>query len=142
MNKNKALYISLDACDRTDGCGKSSQYDLLAKILKTKGYKVALTREFGSPLNELTMKFKDYSLNTNHDLHEVVRELMFSACSITHNETIKKIEKDYDIILSDRSFLSNFTYGERNTPVANEIYKLLYTCKDIEWRLPDILFLD
>jgi len=136
----KKMYIGFEG---TDGSGKSSLYDIFALLLKLKGFKVLKTREFGSsialPYN-VTEIFKDFALNSRYDFPEELREMCFACCSILNNKLVKDVASDYDIILTDRSWVSNIAYGSRNTPFATEIYSKMYDCDSLLWEFPDIIF--
>ena len=117
-----APYISLVGLD---GCGKSTQADLLSKEFKDLDYKVLRINE---PENEtLGQAIRELTLGSL-ELEPLTEFLLFSANRV---ETIKKIRKwDYEnegkkIIISDRCFHCSIAYqstvGYKNLQKINEI---------------------
>jgi dTMP kinase len=92
-----------------DGCGKTTQLNLLHKYLKDIGYNVLTTREPGStPLAE---KLRNVLLNMEYNISSVSEILMFEAAraelvdSVIHPAICRK-----QIVLSDRFYDSTIAY--------------------------------
>ncbi|MFN3528036.1 MAG: dTMP kinase [Candidatus Altarchaeaceae archaeon] len=88
-----------------DGSGLSTQSRLIAEYLTKKGKKVLLTKE---PTNGEIGKIIRKILNKEIYTDEVTLSLLFAADRMDH---ISKINfNDYDYVISDRYYFSNFAY--------------------------------
>jgi dTMP kinase len=106
----KAKYIAFEG---VDGSGKTKQLSLLVNYLNSKGAKVLVTKEFGSPHNDACVKMREFALNSSYNFDELAGQFMFAACSSQHSErVITPNLSEYDYIISDRSIESNLAYCE------------------------------
>ncbi len=92
--------------------GKSTQIELLQKYLENKNYQVALTREPGSKLSEITQSIREIILNNkNTSLTARAELLLFLADRAQHTEAIvRPALASGQIVLSDRFDGSTFAY--------------------------------
>ena len=93
-----------------DGCGKSTQINLLAQNLRTQGYDVLLTREPGGSL--LGQKIRQLLLDPNHDeLADHTEAFLYAADRAQHiAEVIKPALAAGKIVLCDRYVDSTIAY--------------------------------
>ena len=63
MKIKKGLFITFEGCD---GCGKTTQLNLLAEFLKEKGHEIIITKEPGA--EGLGEKIRELLLNYNGEL--------------------------------------------------------------------------
>lgn len=95
------------AIDGIDGCGSTTQTELLGKHMKSKGYKVHLTKEPSNSdignLIRLFLKKKDTPGPTD--------ALLFAADRIQHyyREILPKLNENF-IVISDRYLESSIAY--------------------------------
>jgi len=111
--KNRGLFISFEGID---GCGKTTQIDILAKKLRKEKKRVLLTREpGGTPLAE---NIRNLILHTfNEKVAKETELLLYAAARAQHVETlIKPNLKSGAIVLTDRFADSTVAYqgGGRN----------------------------
>ncbi|MBO7672501.1 dTMP kinase [bacterium] len=102
----KGLFITFEGCD---GCGKSTQLNLLAKYLEEKGYNVLITREPGAV--GLGEKIRELLLNYDDEVSQKCESFLFLADRAQHIDTIVKpaIERGV-IVLCDRHTDSTIAY--------------------------------
>ena len=72
----KGLFITFEGCD---GCGKTTQLELLAKFLEEKGYDVVVTREPGA--KGLGTKLREILLNYDGEVSSNCESFLFLADS-------------------------------------------------------------
>jgi len=107
----KTKYLCIEG---TEGVGKTTQVNLLTKILRNKGYSVIATKEPGTPLVPLTMELRNIVLNNKYDneITPIARELLTQAIRSIHLEkVILPAMGKYDYIIQDRGMLSALAYG-------------------------------
>lgn len=119
------MFITLEG---VEGCGKTTQLDLLAKHLKGLGHKVQITREpGGTPIGE---RIRAILLDSAHSEMEPVTELLlYAAARHQHvSEVILKALKSDIIVLCDRYADATTAYqgAARNIDdkVLNEIHRI------------------
>ena len=102
----KGLFITFEG---GDGCGKTTQIELLDKYLKDKGYETLLTREPGA--KGLGIKIREILLNYDGDVSPNCESFLFLADRAQHVDCIIKpaIEQG-KIILCDRHTDSTVAY--------------------------------
>lgn len=102
----KGLFITFEGID---GCGKTTQLNLLAKFLKEKGKEVIITREPGSV--GLGEKIREILLNYDGEVSSNAEAFLFLADRAQHIDTLVKpsIEKGV-IVLCDRHTDSTIAY--------------------------------
>jgi dTMP kinase len=102
----KGLFITFEGAD---GCGKTTQMDLLAEYLKNNGKEVLLTREPGG--KGLGEKVREILLNYDGDVSDRCESFLFLAdraqnIDITVNPAVEKGK----IVLCDRHIDSTVAY--------------------------------
>ena len=103
---NKGLVITFEGAD---GCGKTTQIELLKEYLTKKGEDVLLTREPGA--KGLGEKLREILLNYDGDVSPVCESFLFLADRAQHVDCIiKPALKDGKIILCDRHTDSTVAY--------------------------------
>lgn len=100
------LFITFEGCD---GCGKTTQLELLAQYLKDKGFDVITTREPGA--QGLGVKLREILLNYDGEVSSNCESFLFLADRAQHIDTIVKpaISKG-KIVLCDRHIDSTAAY--------------------------------
>ena len=102
----KGLFITFEG---GDGCGKTTQINLLDEYLQSKGYKTLLTREPGS--KGLGVKVREILLNYDGEVSSNCESFLFLADRAQHIDTLIKpaIERG-EIVLCDRHIDSTVAY--------------------------------
>lgn len=102
----KGLFITFEGLD---GCGKSTQLNLLAEHLKSKGLEVLITREPGSI--GLGEKLREILLNYDGEVSSNCEAFLFLADRAQHIDTLVKPAIDSGkIVLCDRHTDSTIAY--------------------------------
>ena len=102
----KGLFITFEGAD---GCGKSTQMELLAKDLQNKGYEVVLTREPGG--KGLGEKIRGLLLNYNGEVSDRCESFLFLADRAQNIDMIvKPAIAAGKIVLCDRHTDSSVAY--------------------------------
>lgn len=100
------LFITFEGID---GCGKSTQLNLLSEYLKSKGRKVLITREPGAV--GLGEKFREILLNYDGEVSSNCEAFLFLADRAQHIDTIvKPAIEEGKIVLCDRHIDSTVAY--------------------------------
>lgn len=100
------LFITFEGAD---GCGKTTQIDLLNKYLQEKGIKTLLTREPGA--KGLGVKLRDILLNYDGEVSPTAESFLFLADRAQHIDCIiKPAVKQGTIVLCDRHTDSTVAY--------------------------------
>lgn len=102
----KGLFITFEG---TDGCGKTTQIEILKRYLEEKGYKVVLTREPGA--KGLGEKLREILLNYDGDVSSNCESFLFLADRAQHIDMLIKpaIERG-EVVLCDRHTDSTVAY--------------------------------
>lgn len=102
----KGLFVTFEG---TDGCGKTTQIELLKTYLENKGHTVLLTREPGA--KGLGTKLREILLNYEGEVSPNCESFLFLADRAQHIDTIIKpaIERG-EIVLCDRHTDSTVAY--------------------------------
>ena len=102
----KGLFITFEG---GDGCGKTTQLNLVKDFLTEKGYKVVTTREPGSL--ELGKKIREILLHYDGVVADRCEIFLFLADRAQHIETfIKPAIEEGKIVLCDRHIDSTIAY--------------------------------
>ncbi len=103
---SKGFFITFEGAD---GCGKTTQINLLDKYLRDKGYKTLLTREPGA--KGLGVKLREILLNYDGEVSPTCESFLFLADRAQHVDCIIKpaIEQGI-IVLCDRHTDSTVAY--------------------------------
>ncbi|MDD3436537.1 MAG: dTMP kinase [Candidatus Gastranaerophilales bacterium] len=119
--KNKGLFITFEGID---GCGKTTQMNLLADYLKAKGQDVLITREPGAI--GLGEKIREILLNYNGEVSSNCEAFLFLADRAQHIDIIvKPAIKAGKIVLCDRHTDSTVAYQGWGRDVDLEQIKML-----------------
>ena len=103
---SKGLFITFEG---GDGCGKTTQINLLDEYLRKKGYKTLLTREPGS--KGLGIKLREILLNYDGEVSPVCESFLFLADRAQHVDCIiKPALEEGTIVLCDRHTDSTVAY--------------------------------
>ena len=102
----KGLFITFEGAD---GCGKTTQMNLLAEYLKNQGREVVLTREPGS--KGLGEKIREILLNYDGEVSDRCESFLFLADRAQNIDTIVNPAVDAGkIVLCDRHTDSSVAY--------------------------------
>ena len=102
----KGLFITFEGAD---GCGKTTQIELLDKYLRKKGKETLLTREPGA--KGLGVKLREILLNYDGEVSPQCESFLFLADRAQHIDCIiKHALKEGKIILCDRHTDSTVAY--------------------------------
>lgn len=103
---DKGLFITFEGAD---GCGKTTQMNLLAEYLKEEGYEVVITREPGA--KGLGEKVRDILLNYNGPVSDRCESFLFLADRAQNIDVIViPAINDGKIVLCDRHIDSTVAY--------------------------------
>lgn len=103
---NKGLFITFEG---VDGCGKSTQMELLSKYLKENGYEVVITREPGA--KGLGEKLREILLNYDGEVSGRCESFLFLADRAQNIDTIvNPAVNSGKIVLCDRHTDSSVAY--------------------------------
>lgn len=103
---NKGLFITFEGAD---GCGKTTQSELVQKYLEDKGLHVIWTREPGAP--GLGKKIRELLLHYDGDVAPMCEAFLFLADRAQHIEhTIKPAVDAGKIVVCDRHTDSTIAY--------------------------------
>lgn len=103
---SKGFFITFEGAD---GCGKTTQINLLDKYLRDKGYKTLLTREPGA--KGLGVKLREILLNYDGEVSPTCESFLFLADRAQHVDCIIKPATEQGIIvLCDRHTDSTVAY--------------------------------
>ncbi len=103
----KGVFITFEGLD---GCGKSTQMELLAEALRARGYVVLMTREpGGTPLGEA---IRDILLDPRYRGMSPRAEALLYAAARAHlvQEVIRPALADGQVVLCDRYLDSSLAY--------------------------------
>ena len=131
----KGSFISFEGID---GCGKSTQIDLLAKYFTTQNKNFVKTEEPGGTLG--SNEIRKILLRENNFHWSVETEtLLFMAARNDHVEkVIKPAIEDNKIVICDRFMDSTIVYQGMRSPQARKLGLMLFEQIGIN---PDITFL-
>lgn len=132
----KGLFITFEGID---GCGKTTQIELLKEELEKKGYTVLLTREPGA--KGLGEKFREILLNYDREVSSNCESFLFLADRAQHVDTIiKPAINNGTIVLCDRHTDSTVAYqGYGRELDLEQIYQLNKIATN--GIIPDITFI-
>ena len=103
----KGLFITFEGLD---GCGKSTQMDLLADALRQRGYVVTITREPGGTV--LGEDIRGLLLDPRHHGMSARAEALLYAAARAHlvEKIVRPALDDGQVVLCDRYFDSSLAY--------------------------------
>lgn len=135
---NSYRYPNLIIFEGADGCGKSTQIELLKKHLEKNNQLIKLTREPGG--TDIGKDIRELILHSKHKIDPVTEAYLYAADRAAHNlEIMKWISEGY-IVLCDRHLLSSIVLQE-NAPAEkiNSVAMLPLFRKSID---TEILYFD
>lgn len=120
----KGLFITFEG---TDGCGKTTQLNMAADFLKSKGYEVVITREPGAL--ETGAKIRQILLHSEEKLSDYCEMFLFLADRAQHvDKLIKPSIEQGKIVLCDRHKDSHIAYQgygrEKNAQLIKELNQI------------------
>lgn len=131
----KGLFITFEGID---GCGKSTQLNLLAEYLKSQGKDVLVTREPGA--KGLGEKIREILLNYEGDVSSNCEAFLFLADRAQHIDIIvKPAIENGTIVLCDRHTDSTIAYQGFGRGVDLERLKMLNNLATSGFK-PDLTF--
>lgn len=116
----KGLLIALEG---PDGCGKSTQIELLDKYFREKGFDVIKTREPGG--TAISEKIRNIILdNNNSEMGYMCEALLYAAsrAQLT-DEVIKPALEEGKIVICDRFVYSSMVYQGIGRGLGTEVVK-------------------
>lgn len=131
----RGLFITFEGID---GCGKSTQLNLLAEYLKSQGKDVLVTREPGA--KGLGEKIREILLNYEGDVSSNCEAFLFLADRAQHIDIIvKPAIENGTIVLCDRHTDSTIAYQGFGRGVELERLKMLNNLATSGFK-PDLTF--
>lgn len=120
------------AFEGIDGCGKSTQAELLKNNLKELGYDAVLTRE----------PYANIDLKNNPDLKPLNRQSLFVEDRLLHlaDVIIPDLENE-KIVITDRYFLSTIAYGMSEGIQQEKLIELHEKILCDKFIIPDMTFI-
>ncbi len=132
---NKGLFITFEGAD---GCGKSTQLNLLAEYLTQKGFEVIVTREPGA--KGLGENIREILLNYNGEVSDRCESFLFLADRAQHIDTIiNPAVETGKILLCDRHTDSTIAYQGYGRQLPIDRIKMLNEIA-VNGRYPDLTF--
>lgn len=121
MKNKKSFFITIEGCE---GCGKTTQSELLKEYLESKGLKVILTREPGGSV--VAEQVRNILLNPDFNVAPYCELLLYEASRAQHLEDVIKpnLEKGFTVIC-DRFIDSTLAYQGYARGIDKEIIKKL-----------------
>jgi dTMP kinase len=118
----KGLLIALEG---PDGCGKSTQVQLLDKYFKEKGFDVIRTREPGGTL--ISEKIRHIILdNNNSEMGSMCEALLYAASRAQlADEVIKPALDEGKMVICDRFVYSSMVYQGIGRDLGMEVVKTI-----------------
>ena len=106
MKYKKPIFITIEGCE---GCGKTTQSELLKKYLESKGLTVVLTREPGGSI--VAEQVRNILLNPKFNVAPYCELMLYEASRAQHLEDIIKpnLQKGC-VVICDRFTDSTLAY--------------------------------
>lgn len=131
----KGLFITFEGAD---GCGKTTQLNLLAESLQAKGYDVLITREPGG--KGLGEKIREILLNYDGEVSDNCEAFLFLADRAQHIDVIVKPAVEAGkVVLCDRHIDSTLAYQGYGRGVDLKQLKMLNNIATSGF-VPDLTF--
>lgn len=132
---NRGLFITFEGAD---GCGKSTQLNMLADYLTKKGFEVIVTREPGA--KGLGEKIREILLNYDGPVSDRCESFLFLADRAQHIDMIvNPAVKAGKIVLCDRHTDSTVAYQGYGRQLPLDRIKMLNEIA-VNGRHPDLTF--
>ncbi len=130
---NKGLFITFEGAD---GCGKTTQLEMLAEYLQSKGYDIVITREPGA--KGLGEKIREILLNYDGEVSDRCESFLFLADRAQHIDMIVNPAVEAGkIVLCDRHTDSSVAYQGYGRQLPVERIKMLNAIA-VNGRNPDL----
>lgn len=130
------MFISFEGID---GCGKTTQLQLLARRLEAAGHTLCLTREPGG--TSLAEAIREYLLHTPDKLEPQAELLLFGASRAAHvSQVIRPALERGEIVLSDRFADSSVAYQGGGLKLDSDFIQAMNGFATT-WLQPDVTFL-
>lgn len=133
MKKGKLIIF-----EGIDGCGKTTQINLVYNKLFEMGYDVILTREPGGTL--LGEKIRELLLDVDNTIDTITEAYLFASSRAAHNAQIVEWINQGKIVLCDRHLMSSLVY--QNKYIASQVNKIAMDILDIDNIEQNILYFD
>jgi dTMP kinase len=106
MKNKKSVFITIEGCE---GCGKTTQSELLKQYLESKGLTVILTREPGG--SGVAEQIRNILLNPKNTISPFCELMLYEASRTQHLQEVIKpnLEKGY-VVICDRFTDSTLAY--------------------------------
>ena len=141
MKKN-TFYITIEG---GDGSGKTTLVQNIYKYLLDQKHKVLLTKEFGTPHDQLSLDLRNLALSDQYSTDDVSAQLIFAAMIRQHQQKViaPTIESSSaDFILSDRGIDSNYAYAPAQG-LSESMVKKIFSVAYAGAYMPDLtIYLD
>lgn len=120
VKKPRGRFITLEGAD---GCGKSTQLNLLKEWLTNRGYEVVVSREPGGC--EISEAIRDVVLDIRHKgMSSACEALLYAASRAEHvRQVIIPAVEDGKIMLCDRFLDSSFAYQARGRELGDDFIR-------------------
>ena len=120
VERERGLFISLEGAD---GCGKSTQLELLKNYIDNRGYEVVVTREPGGCT--ISEAIRDVVLDVKHKgMSAECEALLYAASRAEHvRQVIIPAVKNGKIVLCDRFLDSSFAYQARGRELGDDFIR-------------------
>jgi len=125
-----------------DGSGKTTALKKYIYHLRDVGYRVLESREVGNPHIPICVELRKLILNPDVKMDKRSMELIFSAMRIENDRFYESVQYDYDVLVSDRGWLSHLAYCDVNCypEFTNKFY---FNFLESECTLPNmIIYMD
>jgi dTMP kinase len=103
-----------------DGCGKTTQIELLKGVIASNGHRVEVFREPGG--TQVSEQIRAILLDNGSDIHPVTELLLFSSArSQLISSRVKPILNDGGVVILDRFYDSTVAYqgyGRQSVPLS------------------------
>ena len=130
------MFISFEGID---GCGKTTQLQLLARQLEAAGHTLCLTREPGG--TSLAEAIREDLLHTPDKLEPQAELLLFGASRAAHvSQVIRPALERGEVVLSDRFADSSVAYQGGGLKLDTDFIRAMNGFATT-WLLPDLTFL-
>lgn len=97
-----------------DAAGKTTAVTSLVDMFRQKGLRTLRMSEAGFDEIDTCVRLRKLALDPASTLSPLSMELLFAAQRVENDLWLKKHAEDYDVIISDRGYISHLAYGYAN----------------------------
>lgn len=135
----KAITVEFEGID---GSGKTTAYSYFIEKLRNAGLRVLETREVGSPHIPVCVELRKLILNPENKMDGKAMEFVFAAMRVENQKFYDSVSELYDVIVSDRGWLSHLSYTDHN--VSAQFTEEFYMGVVAQYTLPPdaVIFLE